>query len=147
MEQRIRRCILKNLKKNAFTLIELLVVISIIAILLAVLMPALQKAKVQAKRTICLTNQKSLTTSWLGYITDHNGVMTEAKTTPLNPNMLSDGKFEWDFSDTSNMGLTHPTWVGLYPKALENDDYTLADSEEMLGREAAIKMGTFWPLV
>lgn len=56
-------------KQNAFTLIELLVVISIIAILMAIMMPALNKARWQAKQTICLTNLKQITIGALTYET------------------------------------------------------------------------------
>ena len=58
--------------RKAFTLIELLVVISIIALLVSILMPALNKAKQQAKASVCLANQKALISAWIMYQVDNN---------------------------------------------------------------------------
>jgi len=54
-------------KKRAFTLIELLVVIAIIALLMAILIPALQRAREQGTRAVCLNNLRQLTTAWIMY--------------------------------------------------------------------------------
>ncbi len=58
---------------TGFTLIELLVVIAIIAILMAILIPALNRAREQGKRAVCLNNVRSLTTAWVMYCDDFDG--------------------------------------------------------------------------
>ncbi|MFB0554200.1 MAG: prepilin-type N-terminal cleavage/methylation domain-containing protein [Phycisphaerae bacterium] len=59
-------------KRKAFTLIELLVVVAIIAILMAILMPALQRAREQGKRAVCLSNLKQLALAWIMYADENN---------------------------------------------------------------------------
>ncbi len=59
--------------KNGFTLIELLVVISIIALLVSILMPALSVAREQAKRTVCMTNLKSIGQGIMIYSNQYEG--------------------------------------------------------------------------
>ncbi len=60
-------------RQKAFTLIELLVVIAMIAILMAVLMPALQRAREQGQRAVCLSNLKQLQLCWHMYTDDFDG--------------------------------------------------------------------------
>lgn len=55
---------------KAFTLIELLVVIAIIAILAAILFPVFARAKVAAKKTSALSNQKQISIGLIMYMTD-----------------------------------------------------------------------------
>jgi prepilin-type N-terminal cleavage/methylation domain-containing protein/prepilin-type processing-associated H-X9-DG protein len=59
-------------RKNAFTLIELLVVLAIVAILVAILFPVFNKARAQAKASVCQSNFKQVLMSSLLYITDYD---------------------------------------------------------------------------
>ncbi len=66
--------------KKAFTLIELLVVIAIIAVLMAVLLPALNRAREQGKRAVCLNNCKQLVLAWNLYADDNDDKIVNGNT-------------------------------------------------------------------
>ncbi len=64
--------------RRAFTLVELLVVISIIALLMAILLPALNRAREQGKRALCLSNLRQLTACWIMYADDNSDKLVNA---------------------------------------------------------------------
>jgi prepilin-type N-terminal cleavage/methylation domain-containing protein/prepilin-type processing-associated H-X9-DG protein len=90
-------------KSKAFTLIELLVVIAIIAILMGVLMPALNRAREQGKRAVCLYNLKGLTLAWILYADDYEDKLvngdTEEYTSQYNPGGVHHGEKAWCLKD------------------------------------------------
>lgn len=59
--------------RNAFTLIELLVVIAIIAILAAILFPVFARARENARRASCQSNEKQIGLSIAQYLQDYDG--------------------------------------------------------------------------
>jgi prepilin-type N-terminal cleavage/methylation domain-containing protein len=70
----------RYLDRSAFTLIELLVVIAVIALLISILLPALGKARLSARLTISLANQRSICQAAFSYQNDFNGFL------PVVPN-------------------------------------------------------------
>lgn len=60
------------MRSKGFTLIELLVVIAVIAVLMAILMPALQRAREQGQRAVCMSTLKQLNLCWIMYADDND---------------------------------------------------------------------------
>lgn len=60
------------IRKTGFTLIEILVVIAIISILAAILFPVFARARENARRTSCLSNQKQIGIAVMQYLQDHD---------------------------------------------------------------------------
>ncbi len=57
----------KDKGRCGFTLVELLVVIAIIGMLMALLLPAVNNAREQGRRAVCLNNMKNLSTALRSY--------------------------------------------------------------------------------
>jgi len=70
----------RRISLKAFTLVELLVVIAIIAVLMAILLPALNRAREQGKRAVCLNNVHSLTLAWMMYCDENDERLPRAYT-------------------------------------------------------------------
>ncbi|MBI1367960.1 MAG: prepilin-type N-terminal cleavage/methylation domain-containing protein [Planctomycetes bacterium] len=62
------------MRRHAFTLIELLVVVAIIALLIAILLPAMASAREVARRTVCATNERSITQATIMYAQENQGI-------------------------------------------------------------------------
>lgn len=61
--------------RRGFTLIELLASIAIIAFLLGILLPALSQARILAKSSACLSNQRQIGMAARLYMNDNGGAL------------------------------------------------------------------------
>ena len=107
--------------KSAFTLIELLVVIAVITILIAMLLPALSKAREQAIRTQCASNERQCFMALYMYAVDNKGAF------PVTVNYWGAGYWMPDAGLAFNASLPPVQSPGATPllKSYYNNNYAV----------------------
>ena len=81
----------KHGRQRGFTLIELLVIVAIIAILAGMLLPALSRAKLSARRIVCVDNLRQLGLATAMYVHDSNGYYPSSNASYKWPEALRPG--------------------------------------------------------
>lgn len=69
------RCNVRTFRIKGFTLVELLVIIFVIALLMAIVIPSLCAAKKLALGAVCTKNLKNLSSAWVMYSNDNDGLL------------------------------------------------------------------------
>jgi len=124
-------------RKKAFTLIELVVVISIIALLITILMPTMSKARGQGTGSVCLSNQKTMTSAWIMYADGSNDRLCFGSVHEFNshnPNASSDlyrRRYSWVHPPLKSMDVIEN------PHAYAARDTTTWD-DRVRGMEAGV---------
>jgi len=119
---------------TGFTLIELLVVIAIIAVLMAILMPALNRAREQGKRAVCLNNLRQLALAWILYADDNNDRIVNGA--PLL------GRYGHADPSTHPDHLGEIPWVGVAWH--QNYDHNPPEMLSEKQQKDAIREGALW---
>lgn len=81
--------------RGGFTLIELLAVVAIVLLLISLLVPVLGVARSRAMRTVCKSNLRQLTASWITHAANREGRM--------RIDLNTGGRWLWDI-DQATMG-------------------------------------------
>ena len=101
---------------RAFTLIELLVVISIVALLIALLLPSLAKSRENARRVLCLSNQRQIGIASHAYSTDNRGYLPQDGVPSGTPPVLLVGRLRMGYNVD---GANHPQVANKTPGVAE----------------------------
>jgi prepilin-type N-terminal cleavage/methylation domain-containing protein/prepilin-type processing-associated H-X9-DG protein len=130
-------------KRKGFTLVELLVVIAIIALLMGILLPALNRAREQGKRVVCMSGLRQLTIGWMGYAEANNdkivngapvGTGDPCPSCPAGPDYMRRAKAQPASIDADH--VDEVPWIGIAYGA--KDD---------VGKKCAITTGALWKYI
>ena len=102
--------------KKKFTIIELVMVLAIIAILASLLFPALRRARMSAKKAVCMNNLNQQYTGYLTFATDNKG------RAPFHRSSDNYEKSNW----INSRGKLY-NWGTLYVQGYLSGDQILAD--------------------
>jgi len=105
-------------RRRAFTLVELLVVIGIIALLISILLPALNKARAQSQKTVCLSNLRQLSVALSAYASDHGGSIIPSFNMPAQTGPTN---------YVAGSGLIMDGWAAI----LDRDGYVKSQSQSV----------------
>lgn len=94
-------------KTGGFTLIELLIVIAIISLLAAILFPVFARARENARRATCMSNQKQIGLAIIQYCQDNDETMPLWDNTPIpNPAPANFSQMVWTAGIAPYLGFS-----------------------------------------
>jgi prepilin-type N-terminal cleavage/methylation domain-containing protein/prepilin-type processing-associated H-X9-DG protein len=103
--------------RKAFTLVELLTVIAIIALLISILLPALNKARLQARADLCMSNERQIALGFLFYAQEWHdclpgGTNDYIKYGPGQPTYDNSTPLDWLGTLPTGSDTVHVPYVG-----------------------------------